>query len=91
MMFHLRKNIKYRIRISEDLISRFGCGVITFGKADYIETTGFKWNLGKDFKYCQMEWGKFISTSNEMVDDECSIQSSCDIFFVANYSKKMRS
>ena len=54
MMFHLRKNIKYRIRISEDLISRFGCGIITFGKADYIETTGFKWNLGKDYKYSKM-------------------------------------
>lgn len=46
MMFHIKKNIKYRIRITEDLISRFGCGIITFGKAEYVETSGFKWNLG---------------------------------------------
>ena len=33
MMFHVKKNIKHRIRIDEEIISRFGCGIITFGKA----------------------------------------------------------
>lgn len=64
IMYHLKKNITYTIRISEKDFNRHGCGLITFGKASKVETEGFKWNLGKEYSYQRMEWGKFISTCN---------------------------
>ena len=54
IMYHLKKNITYTIRISEKDFNRHGCGLITFGKAAHVETEGFKWNLGKSYSYHRM-------------------------------------
>jgi len=63
LMFYLQKNIQYTIKISSD-VSKEGCGLITLDKADMVETTGFKWNLGPNSEFHSLKWGEFISTSN---------------------------
>lgn len=45
LMYYLRPNIKYEIRISHR-INKMCCGLIPFGKAEHVYTRGFKWNLG---------------------------------------------
>lgn len=47
LMYFLRKNQTYRIKMDDRYINKFGCGIISFGKAEHVETTGFRYNLGK--------------------------------------------
>lgn len=63
MMYLLCPNQKYRIHVG-DFMEKKGCGLVPFCKADNIETTGFRWNLGKECQFSCLEWGSFISTSN---------------------------
>lgn len=48
LMYYLRPNIKHEIILS-DSIEKNCCGLIPFGKADYVSTKGFKWNLGAGY------------------------------------------
>ena len=89
LMHFMKPNTTHKIRCNEKFISKYGCGIISFGEVDSVETKGFKYNLGPEQKYSRIEWGKFISTSNSMVDSECSIKGNENLFFVANYSKEM--
>lgn len=43
-----------------------GCGLIPFGRVNEIVTRGFRWNLGPNCRHKSLEWGDFISTSNEI-------------------------
>ena len=36
IMFHLKKNLQYRIKINPDILNSYGCGLITFGRAQYV-------------------------------------------------------
>ena len=45
LMCLLRTGLKHRIVLSSD-ICRKGCGLVSFGKTENIETTGLKWNMG---------------------------------------------
>lgn len=65
IMLHIKKNLHYRIKINHKVLNPYGCGLIAFGVADSVETSGFRWNLAPNTK---LEWGKFISTCNEIID-----------------------
>ena len=64
-MSFLKPKIQYRIRISDEM-SKEGCGLVSFWKADLVVAKGFKWNLGTGQLYKSLEWGDFISTSNKV-------------------------
>lgn len=64
LMTLLRPKLHYRLKISDKIVTKSGNGLITFSKAENIETTGFKWNLGTKHGLTELEWGKFLSTSN---------------------------
>ncbi len=42
----LRTGYSYKILMSDD-IEKEGCGLVTFGKVDRVETRGLRWELGK--------------------------------------------
>lgn len=69
LMYFLKRNKKYTLKSNENFVSKFGCGIISFGSVEHVETRGFKYNLGEEQKYQKIQWGEFISTSNEMTDD----------------------
>ena len=56
MMYLLRSNKNYRMHFGK-WISKKGMGLIPFGKVEYIETKGFKWNLGVNEAFSSLEWG----------------------------------
>ena len=56
--------------------------MITFGKVREIETEGFKWNLSEKEFFKSIEWGNFLSTSNEFVNNKVKISSSDPLFLV---------
>ena len=85
-MYMLRPNIVYEIKVG-DWADKEGCGLIPFGKVELIETKGFRWNLGKEEMFSGLEWGEFISTSNENVEEKVEIESSSEIFFVCQFKK----
>lgn len=71
--------------------SKIGCGLIPFNGAVKLHTRGLKWNLGnyatdepRSDEAGELEFGSFISTSNELVSD--SLQVMCDkpIFWVSS-------
>ena len=47
-----------------------------------VKTKGFRWNLGPGFLHESLEWGKFQSTSNEVMGDTVEIESNAPLFFV---------
>ena len=47
LMYLLKPNQKYQMNFGK-WISKKGVGLIPFGKVEYIETEGFRWNLGKN-------------------------------------------
>lgn len=49
---------------------------------NFIETKGFKWNLGEEEFYKYLEWGKFLSTSNEFIEDRVQVSANDPIFLV---------
>lgn len=61
------------------------CGLIPFGKAEHVYTRGFKWNLGPQHQHESLEWGEFISTSNEIEGNTVEIWSSGGLFFVCHF------
>jgi thiamine pyrophosphokinase len=61
IMFPIRKNLNYKIKINHKLLNPYGCGLICFGVSESVETSGFRWNLNSRTR---LEWGKFISTCN---------------------------
>ena len=62
-MYYMRPNVHHQVRISHR-INKMCCGLIPFGKAEYVQTKGFRWNLGLQYPRHTLEWGEFISTSN---------------------------
>lgn len=56
LMYYLRSNIKYCIKISDDF-EKQGCGLVTFANSDMVETTGFKWNMGPNYDFYTLKWG----------------------------------
>jgi thiamine pyrophosphokinase len=68
VMYFLRANYHYKLIISKDIQNK-GCGLVTFDKADMIETTGFKWNLGPNHQFHSLNWEEFESTSNIIEKD----------------------
>ena len=85
-MYLIRPKTKYEIKMG-DWADKEGCGLIPFGKVNLIETKGFKWNLGEKEAFNSLEWGEFISTSNEIVGESVEIESSDEIFFVCQFKK----
>lgn len=84
LMYYLRPNIKYQIHVSHRM-NKMCCGLIPFGKAEHVYTRGFKWNLGPQHPHQGLEWGEFISTSNEVVGNIVEIWSSGGLFFVCHF------
>lgn len=82
----IKPNNHYKLNVGK-WVSWKGCGLIPFGKVRYIETTGFKWNLGKESDFSSLEWGDFISSSNEITNEEVSVFATEEIFFMCNFEK----
>lgn len=57
-----------------------GCGILpaSFGMAA-VQTEGFKWELTKDKP---LVFGKFLSTSNEFVSEQVTIDTDDDIYLI---------
>jgi hypothetical protein len=66
MMYYLRPGVPYSFTKSK-LQNRKGCGVVTFSKAKNVQTSGLKWNMGKEHMIDELEFGRVESTSNEIV------------------------
>ncbi len=62
--------------------------MITFGKVSQIETRGFKWNLGEEEFYKTLEWGNFLSTSNEFVEHKVQVSSNDPLFLIAQVKQE---
>lgn len=84
LMYYIRPNKKHEIKISND-IDRKGCGLIRFGSETRVKTTGLKWNLGPSHEFSTLQWGKLISTSNQIIDDTIEVESEGSLFFVAHF------
>lgn len=83
-MYYLKPNVTHEIRISNH-INKMCCGLVPFGKVDHIETDGFKWNLGTSHCKKSLQWGDFISTSNEIVEDRATVKSSQGLFAIFHF------
>lgn len=67
----LTPNVRHFIRFRPDLEGP-SCGLVPIGhKVDKVTTTGLKWNLSGD----PLEFGKLISTSNQLDDENDGIVS----------------
>lgn len=44
--------------------------------------------MGSNYEFQSLEWGKFLSTSNEIVKDVVKVRSSHSLFFVAELGNK---
>ncbi len=60
----LRSGFKHKLLISKKDFYPVGCGLVSFQKVEEVETSGFRWNLGKGKGFEGVEWGRFLSTSN---------------------------
>lgn len=46
--------------------------------------------MGEDEFYKSLEWAKFLSTSNEFVEDKVRISSSDPVFFIAQIKPEQK-
>jgi hypothetical protein len=63
--------------MSKEVDLFYGVGIVpipgshqTSKDEDRIETKGFNWNLGLKYGLTKLEWGTFISTSNQIKNDK---------------------
>eukprot|EP00826_Nyctotherus_ovalis_P006772 TRINITY_DN1163_c0_g5_i11.p1 TRINITY_DN1163_c0_g5~~TRINITY_DN1163_c0_g5_i11.p1 ORF type:complete len:223 (+),score=54.08 TRINITY_DN1163_c0_g5_i11:31-669(+) len=70
------------IKVPKKLTVSNGCGVVPIGKCEYISTKGLKYDMGPDCMVKSLEFGEFISTSNEIVEDVIDIEVSDPVIWV---------
>ena len=77
--------IKYPINFTKQK----GCGLVTMGKCDNISTKGLKYNmgtlnliLGSEHLVSTMEFGNFISTSNQIIEEAIEIETSQSVLWM---------
>lgn len=68
MMYCLQPTINYKF-IKSNLQEKKGCGLISFSKATNVRTKGLRWNFDEQSQLSEVEFGRLISTSNEMLGD----------------------
>ena len=75
-----------RIHPSADFEGRVGCGLIPIGiEKCLVATQGYKWNVG-DYasnprSFGELSFNKFISTSNEIIQEVVEVHSSGPLFY----------
>ena len=74
------------IELSWQLVAKKGCGFFPSShKVEKVRTEGLKWNMGNsDQEIGSLDWKEFISSSNELVDDNIVVENSHDLIFVAS-------
>lgn len=76
-MFLIKDQEESRIKIGTTCKKK-QVGMFCFGKSK-VDTTGFKWNLNSS--EAELEWGKFISSSNVIEKEEVTIKTEKQMFF----------
>ena len=71
LMLFLRSG-QNTIDVSKTLMANKGCGFFPSSeKVKEIKTTGLRWNMGNsDSEVKSLDWKEFVSSSNEIVDDQ---------------------
>mmetsp|Transcript_87 Transcript_87/g.270 ORF Transcript_87/g.270 Transcript_87/m.270 type:complete len:277 (-) Transcript_87:153-983(-) len=58
------------------------CGLVPLtGRCERVVTTGLKWNLAGD---CPLEFGGLVSSSNEWIADEVTVETSAPLLWTSN-------
>ncbi len=64
------------LKLSKKVEGKIGCGLVPLTQCHKITTNGLKYNMGPTQPCKSLEFGEFISTSNQAVSDTIMVDSS---------------
>ena len=71
------------IKLSTKVEGRKGCGLVPFTLCHQISTTGLKYNMGPTYAFKTLEFGEFLSTSNEAISDTIVVDTSDPLMWMS--------